>query len=167
MNDNQSRNKPKIGVYICHCGKNIADVVDIGGLSQSTTENSSVSLVRDYKFMCSKAGQELIAEDIRSGKVDRVVVAACSPLMHEETYRHVLKQEGVNEFFFEQANIREHVSWVNLRDKQGAMKVAHDHVSMAVAKVANNFPSNGKNPQSFRKQWLSGPGSLVCLQPWI
>ncbi|TFH31370.1 MAG: CoB--CoM heterodisulfide reductase iron-sulfur subunit A family protein [Promethearchaeota archaeon] len=158
MTKDQSKNAPKIGVYICHCGKNIADVVDIGGLSQSTTENSSVSLVRDYKFMCSKAGQELIAEDIRSGKVDRVVVAACSPLMHEETYRHVLKQEGVNEFFFEQANIREHVSWVNLRDKAGALKVAHDHVSMAVAKVANNFPLERQKSPVIQKAMVVGAG---------
>ena len=111
--------KPKVGVYLCHCGKNISDVVDIPALMQSTKDNPVVTVVKEYKFMCSNAGQELIAEDIRKNNIDRVVVAACSPLMHEETYRRVLKEEGVNEFFFEQANIREHVSWVNLHDKEG------------------------------------------------
>ncbi|MHA1520669.1 MAG: 4Fe-4S binding protein [Promethearchaeota archaeon] len=150
--------KPKVGVYLCHCGKNISDVVDIPALLKATSKNPAVSVVKEYKFMCSKAGQELIAEDIRNNNVDRVVVAACSPLMHEETYRRVLKDEGVNEFYFEQANIREHVSWVNLRDKKGALKVAHDHVSMAVAKVINNAPLERQKAKVTQKALIVGAG---------
>ncbi|MHA1777803.1 MAG: 4Fe-4S binding protein [Promethearchaeota archaeon] len=135
-----SQSEPKVGVYLCHCGKNISDVVDINTLGSLVSKLPHVAVVRDYKFMCSTAGQELIAADIRSGKVNRVVVSACSPLMHEETYRTVLKNNELNEFFFEQANIREHVSWVNMNDKAGALKVALDHTKMAIAKVSHDQP---------------------------
>ncbi|WP_457558921.1 4Fe-4S binding protein [Candidatus Harpocratesius sp.] len=135
-----SLKEPKVGVYICHCGKNIADVVDIDALVSEISHLPFVSVVRDYKFMCSTAGQELIAQDIREHRVNRIVVSACSPLMHEETYRQVLKNTGLNEFYFEQANIREHVSWVNMADKDGALKVALDHTKMAIAKVVHDKP---------------------------
>jgi heterodisulfide reductase subunit A len=134
------RPKPKIGVYICHCGKNIADIIDMDEITEYSKHIPNVVLSKNFKFMCSNAGQDLIAEDLKSGKVDRVVVAACSPLMHEETYRRVMRDNNFNEFFFEQANIREHASWVNMRDHKGAMEVAKDHVKMAVAKVSNDLP---------------------------
>lgn len=153
-----NKENPKVGVYLCHCGKNIADVVNIDQLMATTAQNPSVTEVKDYKFMCSKAGQELIAADIRSGKVNRVVVAACSPLMHEQTYRQVLKSEGLNEFYFEQANIREHVSWVNLRDKPGAQTIAHDHVQMAIAKVSHNSPLERQKAPVTQKAMVIGAG---------
>lgn len=139
----QTQTKPddgeeKVAVYLCHCGKNIAGVIDIDKLSDYTKDLDGVVITREYKFMCSTAGQKLIADDLKSGKVDRIVVAACSPLMHEETYRNVLRTEGVNEFQFEQANIREHASWVNLNDHDGALAIAKDHIKMAVAKVIEN-----------------------------
>ncbi|UYP45745.1 H(2):CoB-CoM heterodisulfide,ferredoxin reductase subunit A [Candidatus Lokiarchaeum ossiferum] len=130
----------KVGVYVCHCGKNISDVVDIDALCEYASQLANVSLVKEYKFMCSTAGQEMIADDLNSGKVNRVVVAACSPLMHEDTYRTVMKKNGFNEFFFEQANIREHASWVNMHDHPGALDIAKDHLKMAIAKVSHNKP---------------------------
>ncbi len=133
-------NSIKVGVYLCHCGKNISSVIDIDKLKSFTSHLPNVVHVSEYKFMCSSAGQEKISLALKSGEINRVVVAACSPLMHEATYREVMKDAGVNEFYFEQANIREHASWVNLRDPQGALEVAKDHVAMAVAKVSQNQP---------------------------
>lgn len=129
---------PKVGVYICHCGKNIADVIDVNELTAFAEKLPNVVVARNYKFMCSNAGQKLISGDIQSGTVNRVVVSACSPLMHEPTFRKVLQRNGLNQFYFEQANIREHVSWVNSGDHEGALKVAMDHVRLAVAKVSKD-----------------------------
>jgi len=132
--------EPKVGVYLCHCGKNIADVIDIEAVKQASTNLPNVVLVKEYKFMCSKTGQELIAQDIKDGTINRVVVAACSPLMHEATFRRVLTENGLNEFYFEQANVREHASWVSMNNPKGATEIAKDHVRMAVAKVSQNKP---------------------------
>ena len=138
--ENQTKEEDaKVAVYLCHCGKNIAGVIDIDKLAEYTKGIDNVEITTDYKFMCSTAGQQMIADDLKSGKVNRIVVAACSPLMHEETYRNVLRNvEGVNEFHFEQANIREHASWVNLNDSDGALEIAKDHIQMAVAKVVED-----------------------------
>jgi len=130
----------KIGVYICHCGINIAGVVNPEELVEYASTLPNVSVSKDYKFMCSSVGQEMIKEDIAEGKVNRVVVAACSPRMHEPTFRLVLKEAGVNEFLFEQANIREHATWVNMEDPSGAKEIAKDHIRMAVAKVNSLVP---------------------------
>jgi heterodisulfide reductase subunit A2 len=135
MGDND---KPKVGVFVCHCGKNIADVVDVSALAEYAKTLPNVTVAMDYKFMCSKNGQELITEELQAKRINRVVVAACSPLMHEPTFRRVLVQNEVNQFYFEQANIREHVSWVNMGDHAGADEVARDHLKMAVAKVSEN-----------------------------
>jgi len=131
---------PKVGVYVCHCGKNIADVIDVDTLTEYAKILPGVTVARNYKFMCSNTGQELISNDIKSGIVNRVVVAACSPLMHEPTFRNVLKKMGLNQYLFEQANIREHISWVNYADHGGASELAKAHVRMAVAKVRENNP---------------------------
>ncbi len=152
------RPKPRVAVYICHCGKNIADVIDMDEITEYAKHIPNVALAKNYKFMCSNAGQDLIAEDLKSGKVDRVVVAACSPLMHEETYRRVLRENNFNEFFFEQANIREHASWVNLRDHKGAMEIAKDHVKMAVAKVSNDRPLIRQKVEVTQEALIVGAG---------
>ncbi len=125
----------KIGIYVCHCGINIAGVIDTTTLTEYAKTLPNVSLSKEYTFMCSSIGQEMIKEDINKGLINRVVVAACSPRMHEPTFRTVVREAGLNEFLFEQANIREHASWVNLNDSEGALKIAKDHVRMAVAKL--------------------------------
>ncbi|MHA1643186.1 MAG: 4Fe-4S binding protein [Promethearchaeota archaeon] len=134
------KEKPRIGVYICHCGINIAGVIDVEKLRDYAATLPDVVISRDYKFMCSDNGQELIKKDIESGLINRVVVAACSPRMHEPTFRLVCKEAGLNQFLFEQSNIREHASWVNMNDPEGAFKIAKDHVRMAIAKVRNLKP---------------------------
>ncbi|MCP4761968.1 MAG: CoB--CoM heterodisulfide reductase iron-sulfur subunit A family protein [archaeon] len=148
----------KIGVYVCQCGKNIADVIDVDKLVQYAKALPNVSESKTYKFMCSKNGQNLIADDIKSGKISRAVVAACSPLMHEETFRRVLNENGVNEFYFEQANIREHASWVNMADHDGALEIGKDHVKMACSKVIHNKPLTRQEMPVIKKALVVGAG---------
>lgn len=129
------REPPKIGVYICWCGINIGGVVDVPKLCDYSRTLPNVSLASEYKFMCSDIGQGMIMEDIRAGKVNRVVVASCSPRMHEETFRRACEEGGLNKYLFEQANIREHCTWVTMNDVPGATRIAKDHIRMAVAKA--------------------------------
>ena len=96
----------KIGVYLCHCGVNIAGVIDMDDLEEFAKTLPHVSVVKQYKFMCSDSGQKLIKEDIQNGLVNRIVVAACSPRMHEPTFRRAIDSAGMNKFLFSQANIR-------------------------------------------------------------
>ncbi|MBD3196959.1 MAG: 4Fe-4S dicluster domain-containing protein [Candidatus Lokiarchaeota archaeon] len=134
------KEKPKVGVYICHCGVNIGGVIDIPDLVEYAEELPDVTVAKEYKFFCSDVGQNIIKEDIEAGLINRVVVAACSPRMHEPTFRMVCKEAGLNQFLFEQANIREHATWVNMRDPEGAYEIAKDHVKMAVAKARQLKP---------------------------
>lgn len=126
----------RVGVFICHCGLNIAGVIDVKELHTYTQMLSGVSLVEDYSYMCSEPGQELIRKAIREGKINRTVVAACSPRMHEPTFRNVLSQEGMNPYLLDVANLREHDSWVHMFEKDKALEKAKDLVRMAVARAA-------------------------------
>ncbi|MHA2008721.1 MAG: 4Fe-4S binding protein [Promethearchaeota archaeon] len=134
------RETPKVGVYVCHCGINIGGVVDVPMLAEYAKSLPNVVVGKEYKFMCSDIGQNIIKEDIEAGDVNRVVVAACSPRMHEPTFRRCCQSAGLNQFLFEQANIREHCTWVNMRDVPGATEIAKDHIRMAVAKVSKQMP---------------------------
>jgi heterodisulfide reductase subunit A len=131
--------KPRIGVYVCHCGANIAATVDVEAVSEFAQGLDSVVVARNYKFMCSDPGQNMIKEDIENFQLDRVVVAACSPQMHESTFRRVCEEAGLNRYLFLQANIREHCSWV-VPDKEQATKKAKALVSSAVRRVALQEP---------------------------
>ncbi len=103
----------RIGVYVCNCGTNIAKVVDCEAVVRSASEQPGVVVAKSYKYMCSNPGQEMIVEDIKEQGLDRVVVAACSPRMHEPTFRKALQRAGINPYFLEMANIREQCSWVH------------------------------------------------------
>ncbi len=131
--------EPRIGVYICHCGSNIADTVDMAAVAEFAQGLDSVVIVRDYKFMCSQPGQELIKNDIKELGLNRVVVASCSPTMHEPTFRRACQEAGVNPYLFEMANIREHCSWVT-EDKRLATEKAKALVSAAVRRVYYHQP---------------------------
>jgi len=122
----------RIGVYICHCGTNIAATVNVKELVEFAASLRGVVVARDYMFMCSDPGQELIKNDIKECKLNRVVVASCSPLLHERTFRRVCRDAGLNPYLFEMANIREHCSWVH---EDGATEKAKGLVRAAVAKV--------------------------------
>ncbi len=103
----------KVGVYVCHCGGNISDEVDVEQVCARARRVPGVVVARANVFMCSDPGQEMIIDDLKSGLVDRVVVASCSPSLHETTFRQALVRAGINPYVYEQANLREQVSWVH------------------------------------------------------
>lgn len=130
----------RIGVYVCHCGTNIGVVVDVEAVSEYAATLPNVTIARHYSYMCSDPGQNLIKEDIVHHHLNRVVVASCSPLMHESTFRAACAEAGLNPFLFQMTNIREHVSWVHSHDHQAATLKAMDLVSAAVWRVASHEP---------------------------
>jgi heterodisulfide reductase subunit A len=130
---------PRIGVYICHCGLNIAGTVNVNEVREFISHAPSVVIARDYKFMCSDPGQALIQDDIQRLGVNRVVVAACSPLMHEITFRSAAKKAGLNRYLVQIANIREHCSWIH-DDVRMATEKAKALVAGAVRRVALHQP---------------------------
>lgn len=125
----------RIGVYICHCGINIAATVDVEEVVRFAQTLPNVVVARHYTYMCSDPGQALIKQDIEEYGLNRVVVASCSPRMHEPTFRSVVAEKGVNPYQFEMANIREQNSWVH-SDIRAATQKAKELVAAAVAKVA-------------------------------
>jgi heterodisulfide reductase subunit A len=129
----------RIGVYICHCGSNIAGTVDVAEVARRASELPGVVVSRDYEFMCSSLGQELIKDDIREQGLDRVVVASCTPRMHEPTFQRAVAEAGLNPYFFEMANIREQCSWVH-EDRDEALHKAQVLVAAAVARVRHHQP---------------------------
>ncbi|MDD4859088.1 MAG: CoB--CoM heterodisulfide reductase iron-sulfur subunit A family protein [Dehalococcoidales bacterium] len=131
--------EPRIGVYICHCGSNIAGTVDCADVAKFASSLPGVKASRDYKFMCSDPGQEMIKKDIREMGINRVVVASCSPTMHEPTFRRACQDAGLNPYFFEMANIREHCSWVT-EDHKDATEKAKALVSAAAHRVYYHQP---------------------------
>jgi len=131
--------EPKIGVYVCHCGTNIASKVDVEAVSGFAKTLPNVAVARNYMYMCSDPGQDLIRQDIKEMGLNRVVVASCSPTLHERTYRRVCQESGLNPYLFEMANIREHVSWVT-EDRDAATEKAKALVSAAVRRVYYQEP---------------------------
>ncbi len=127
--------KPRIGVYVCECGVNISATVDVEAVAEMAKGLPGVVVSRVYKYMCSEPGQELIQKDIKELGLDRVVVASCTPRMHEPTFQRAIAEAGLNPYFFEMANIREHVSWV-IDDREAATEKARRLVRAAVARVA-------------------------------
>ena len=129
----------RIGVYICECGINIAATVDVPTVVEMAAALPGVVIARDHKYMCSEPGQEMIQQDIRELGLNRVVVASCTPRMHEPTFQRAVAAAGLNPYFFEMANIREHVSWV-VHDRKLATEKAKRLVRAAVARVAFHMP---------------------------
>ncbi len=132
----------RIGVYVCHCGTNIADTVDVEEVSRwagESLEDRGVVIARDYKFMCSSLGQDLIESDIKEHDLTRVVVAACSPHLHEKTFRTACTRAGMNPYLCELVSIREQVSWVHT-DKVAATQKSKAVVASGVKRVALHEP---------------------------
>ena len=128
----EKKDEAKVGVYICHCGGNISDHVDVHQLAEMVAHLPGVTVTHTNMFMCSDPGQELIQQDIKSGKINRVVVASCAPSLHELTFRNAILRAGMNPYLYEHANIREQVSWVH--DGEKATHKAAGLVSAAVSK---------------------------------
>ena len=125
---------PRIGVYVCHCGTNIAARVDVAAVAEYASHLPYVSVAREYKYVCSDPGQELIKKDIQELELNRVIVASCSPHLHEHTFRITTQAGGINRYLFQMVNIREHVSWVT-EDSAAATAKAKALVRAAVQRV--------------------------------
>ncbi len=125
----------RIGVFLCHCGSNIAGVVDIEQLAEAVQNLPNVEYVSDYKYVCSKPGQQIIKDSIKKHNLNGIVIASCSPRMHEPTFRQVLRETGLNPFLLEIANIREHVSWIHADNPIAATEKAIDLLKMAIARA--------------------------------
>lgn len=134
--DNEKKNK--VGVYICYCGGNISDHVDVEKVRMYTEKLPEVAVARTNMFMCSDPGQQLIMDDLKDGTVDRIVVASCAPSLHETTFRNAISRAGANPYIYEHANIREQVSWVHHGDQ--ATEKATRLISMATAKAEQLIP---------------------------
>jgi heterodisulfide reductase subunit A len=132
----------RIGVYVCHCGSNIAGIVDVVEVARWAAENlrqQGVVVAREYKFMCSSPGQDLIGDDIREQRLNRIVVAACSPHLHEKTFRTATAKAGLNPYLCELVSIREQDSWVHT-DKAAATAKAKAILAGGVERVRRNQP---------------------------
>ena len=149
--------KIRTGVYVCHCGTNIAPKVDVNAVAEFAQTLDGVVLARDYTYMCSEPGQALIKDDIRNHNLNRVVVASCSPLMHEPTFRRACVEGGLNPFYFQMANIREHCSWV-VEDSQQATAKAKSLVSAAVRRLHYHVPLDMRAVEMTQSALVVGAG---------
>lgn len=129
----------RVGVFVCECGTNIASVVDTARVAEEAGKFPGVAFATTYKYMCSDPGQELIRKSIEEQKLEQVVVASCSPRMHENTFRKAVAAGGINPYLFEMVNIREQDSWVHT-DREEATRKAIDLVKAGVSKVLRNQP---------------------------
>ena len=129
----------RIGVFICHCGENISATVDVAKVAEASSKLSGVAFSVDYKYMCSDPGQTLIIDSIKKYRLTGIVVAACSPRMHEGTFRKAAEKAGINPYLCEMANIREQCSWVHPRSEETTQK-AIDIVRTLVEKVKRDTP---------------------------
>jgi len=135
MSDSPNQEELRIGVYICHCGSNIAGVIPPAEVAEWASHLPGVVRATDTLYACADSGQSLIKEDIKKYNLNRVVVSACSVRMHENTFRGAVSEAGLNPFLMEMANIREQCTWAHGHDKAGALEKAKDLTAAAVAKA--------------------------------
>ena len=135
MQKSESHDNVRIGVYVCHCGSNIAGTVNCAAVAAYARSLPGVVHTRDQGYTCSEPGQAQIKQDIREFGLNRIVVASCSPRLHEPTFRKCVSEAGLNPYLMEMANIREQCSWVHSLDREGATTKARDLVRSAVARA--------------------------------
>jgi heterodisulfide reductase subunit A-like polyferredoxin len=125
----------RVGVYVCHCGLNIAKTVDCERVAAFAEGLENVTVSKDIGYACSEPGQQQIKDDILEHNLDRVVVASCSPRLHEPTFKQMLQSADINPYLMEMANLREQCSWVHMQEPEAATEKACDLVSMAVSRI--------------------------------
>jgi heterodisulfide reductase subunit A len=135
-----SKEEPRVGVYVCHCGANIGRVVDVPSTVEYALTLPHVAHAEESLFICSTDAARRLAASIREKGLNRVVVAACTPRTHEPLFRDTLREAGINQYFYDMANIREHCSWVHSKEKEEATRKAHDIIRMAVARATHLEP---------------------------
>lgn len=147
----------RIGVFVCHCGSNIAATVDVKKVVEMALQESGVFHAEDYPYMCSEAGQSRIAAAIREKGLTGIVVCSCSPRMHETTFRKAAEKAGINPYLVEIANIREHCSWIH-KDMEEATRKAVILMRAAVAKVHLDAPLSAGESRVIKRALVIGGG---------
>jgi heterodisulfide reductase subunit A len=135
MSEKPTNDELRVGVFVCDCGMNIAGTVDCGAVTEFAQTLPDVACAIRNKYTCAEPGQNEIKEAIRQHRLNRVVVASCSPRQHEPTFRQCVHEAGLNQYLMEMANLREHCSWVHASDKEGATQKAKDLVLSAVGRA--------------------------------
>ncbi len=148
----------KIGVYICHCGGNIADYVDVDKVREAVEKELGVTVAKTSLFTCSDASQQEMMKDVAEQKLDGMVVASCSPKLHLMTFRNVAKRSGMNPFQYVQVNIREQCSWAHSDDKEGATCKAIGLVRGGIEKALRAEPLEPIRVTSVKKVLIVGAG---------
>jgi heterodisulfide reductase subunit A len=151
--------EPRIGVFVCSCGINIAGVVDVQEVAEYARGLPYVQLVENNLFTCSTDTQELLAQKIKDNNLNRIVIAACTPRTHEPLFQDTLKEAGLNAYMVEMANIRNHNAWVHQKEPERATAKAKDQVRMAVAKVTRNQPLSELEVNVTQKALVIGGGA--------
>lgn len=147
----------RIGVYVCHCGLNIAQTVDCDGIAEAIGKTPEVAVSKGIGYACSEPGQREIREDIETHGLNRIVVGSCSPRLHEPTFRQMLVTAGLNPYLLEMANLREQCSWVHMKQPDDATAKAYDLVKMAVARARKLLPlDEPKLPMTQRALVIGG-----------
>ena len=158
-----TEDQPRIGVYVCHCGLNIAKTVDCRKVAESAALLDNVVISRDIDYACSEPGQQQIKDDILENNLGRIVVGSCSPRLHEPTFRQMLKEAGLNPYLLEMANLREQCSWVHMNEPGPATEKAIDLVKMAVSR-ANFLQALEEETLSLTKRALVIGGGVSGIQ---
>ena len=135
-----AEHEPRIGVYVCHCGLNIAQSVDCPKIAEDVAGTDGVVISKDIVYACSEPGQQAIKQDILDNGLDRVVIASCSPRLHEATFKKMAEAAGINPYMVDMANLREQCSWVHMNDRENATAKAETLVNMAISRVRQLEP---------------------------
>ena len=158
FSDNTASDAVRLGVYVCHCGLNIAQTVDCKEVAERASLLDDVFVSKDIGYACSEPGQQEIKEDIRRFGLNRIVVASCSPRLHEPTFRHMLVAADLNPYLLEMANLREQCSWVHMNDTGAATIKAMELVEMAVARARLLMPLEEKKVPLTKRSLVIGGG---------
>jgi len=150
--------QPRIGVFVCHCGLNIARTVDCDQVAENASALDDVVIAKDVPYACSEPGQHSIKEAISEHGLDRIVVASCSPRLHEPTFRQMAQSAGLNPYMMEMANLREHCSWVHMNEPEAATEKASDLTRMAVSRVRHLEPLTQEKLPLLKRTLVIGGG---------
>ena len=150
--------QPRVGVYVCHCGLNIAQAVDCDKVARSVSNTDDVVISKDIVYACSEPGQQAIKDDIVDNDLDRVVIASCSPRLHEPTFKQMAQDAGINPYMMEMANLREQCSWVHMNDRESATAKAETLVKMAISRVKHLQPLTEETLPLTKKTLVIGGG---------
>ncbi len=148
----------RIGVFVCQCGLNIGQTVDCKKVARSVSDLSDVIVSKDITYACSEPGQMEIRNDIEENNLNRIVIASCSPRLHEPTFRNMMKEAGLNPFLLEMANLREQCSWVHLKEPEAATLKSIDLVQMSIARARLLGPLTEETLALTKKTLVIGGG---------